>query len=274
MPWWAAALVTAVLVLVLQSVLLMAAGVQASAHGVAFEESLRVVTLDPLNLALAQALACALAVWLGLRWRREGRVRTRLWIEPAPHAVVALGLVAGLAAQFPLTEIENLLREVWPMPVEEQLRIRRMLTPDGAWDGFAIVLALVLVAPVGEELVFRGTLLPGMERRHGTRPALVLSGLLFGAAHLEPGVAITAAVAGLLLGAVAIRTGSVLPAIAMHAGINATPILLPERVVPIPGLNTVSREVYHLSAPLLLSSTTVAAVALVAMVWLTDRDIR
>ncbi|MFW6023697.1 MAG: CPBP family intramembrane glutamic endopeptidase, partial [Myxococcota bacterium] len=274
MPWWGALAIAAVLAVSLQAVLAVAAGVQAVSHGIAFGEGYRLAAFDPLNLALAQAAGCACAVWVGLRWREEGTLRTRLGIAPCPQSVVALALVAGLAVQFPLAEVQNLTREVWPLPVEQQLRMRHLLTPDGPWNALAIVFALVVVAPVGEELVFRGVMLPGLERRYGIPVALVASALLFGVAHPELGMGLTAAIAGLLLGAVALRTGSVLPTIAMHAGINSVPVLLPERLLPVPGLNTVSEEVYHIEPPLLLAATVVAAGALLGLMWLTDDEPR
>jgi uncharacterized protein len=274
MPWWGALLTAITLLGVLQGVLGIAAAVQAASQGTPFAEGLRVATLDPFNLALSQALACAAALAVALRWRREPDLRVPLRIEPVPHAVVALALVAGLAAQFPLTEVQNILQEAWPQPVEDQLRMRRLLTPDGLWNGLAILLAVVVVAPVGEELVFRGAMLTGLERRYGPRSALILTSVLFGLLHATPTApapALTATVAGFLLGAVALHTGSILPAIALHAGVNAVPVLLPEHLIRIPGFNTVSPEVYHLPLPLLLAASVMATFALLGMMWLSDR---
>ena len=49
----------------------------------------------------------------------------------------------------------------------------------------ATVLALVLLAPLGEELLFRGLLLRALARRMRFRWAAVLSGVLFGCSHLD-----------------------------------------------------------------------------------------
>jgi membrane protease YdiL (CAAX protease family) len=275
MPWWGAVLTALVLLVTLQAVLTMAGTVQAVGQGIRFAEGMRLATLDPLNLALAHGLACAAAVVVGLRWRAEPGLRGPLRVVPVPHAVVALAFVAGLAAQIPLAEVQNILDEVWPIPMEHKLRMRQLLTADDLWNGLAILLAVVVVAPVGEELVFRGTMLSGLDRRYGPRRALLLTALLFGLLHASPAAftpAVPATVAGVLLGALVLHTGSVLPAIALHAGVNAVPVLVPEHVMPIEGVNTLAPEVYHVPLPLLLLSGLVTAGALLGVMWLSDRS--
>jgi membrane protease YdiL (CAAX protease family) len=83
--------------------------------------------------------------------------------------------------------------------------------------------------------------------------------------HLAPLAVAYASLAGLVLGVVRMRTGSVLPAIALHGAFNATPVLLPETLVRIEGFNTVGERVYHLPLPLLLGSACVATLCLVTM---------
>ncbi len=53
------------------------------------------------------------------------------------------------------------------------------------WQKIAIALSLVVLAPLGEELVFRTILLRGFVRLMPFMPSAVVSGLLFGAAHIQ-----------------------------------------------------------------------------------------
>ncbi|MFN8122589.1 MAG: type II CAAX endopeptidase family protein [Thermoleophilia bacterium] len=55
----------------------------------------------------------------------------------------------------------------------------------GAWGAVLTVFALVVLAPLGEELVFRVLLLRALVRRMGFWPAAVVSGLIFGSVHLD-----------------------------------------------------------------------------------------
>ncbi|MBT2502221.1 CPBP family intramembrane glutamic endopeptidase [Curtobacterium sp. ISL-83] len=100
------------------------------------------------------------------------------------------------------------------------------------------VLTLVVISAVLEELVFRGVLLQAFERWLGWIPALVITSLLFGAAHLgNPGAtwfgALAIAVeAGFLLGAAFLWKRNLWFTIGLHAGWNALESLLG---VPVSG---------------------------------------
>jgi len=77
----------------------------------------------------------------------------------------------------------------------------------------------VVVAPVAEELIFRGYLLNLWAARWGVWPALIVSSLVFGLFHWER--AVFAAPIGLILGLVYLRYDSLWPGIFLHAAYNA-----------------------------------------------------
>ena len=93
----------------------------------------------------------------------------------------------------------------------------------------AVVLASVVVlAPFGEEVFWRGALLPAMARRMPVPTAVVVQGLLFGAAHFLLGapvaswpLAIPLALVGILAGWIYVRTGSLGATVLVHATFNA-----------------------------------------------------
>lgn len=84
-------------------------------------------------------------------------------------------------------------------------------------------LALVVAAPLGEELVFRGFLLAPRGSRLVALAGLIGSSLVWAIVHLqyEPFGIATIFCTGLLLGAIRIRTGSTTLTILMHALMNA-----------------------------------------------------
>jgi membrane protease YdiL (CAAX protease family) len=249
----------------------LAALAREAAHGMSREDALRAVQLDPIALSAIQAAAFGVALVVGLvLFQRRTPTRVALGLAPLPGAVVVLGVVAGLALQFPLAELANLAHEIVPPSIEEQLLRRRLVTPDDLGSALSIIAAVVVVAPATEELLFRGLLLPALADRYGEGVALGLTSIAFGLVHVDPAAMVYAGVAGVVLGIVALRTGSTLAAIAVHAAVNAVPLLLPERVIRIDGFNTVSVDVYHLPAPLLLGAGAVAAAALAVMARITD----
>ena len=56
----------------------------------------------------------------------------------------------------------------------------------GGLSGGFILLGALILAPVGEELFFRGWIYGAVERRSGSRLAVVVSGLAFAAYHMDP----------------------------------------------------------------------------------------
>ena len=82
--------------------------------------------------------------------------------------------------------------------------------------------AVIVVAPVVEELFFRGLLLGEMQRRWGTAAAVAASSVVFGATHFQPLQFPGLTAAGAVFAIAAVRTRRLGPAIAVHAGFNAT----------------------------------------------------
>lgn len=90
---------------------------------------------------------------------------------------------------------------------------------------FLIVAAIVL-APLTEELIFRGALLPALLRRHSTACALLLLNLLFALLHFNAAAFLPLFVAGICFSLGFLVTGSVVTPIIMHAVFNGEMLLL------------------------------------------------
>jgi membrane protease YdiL (CAAX protease family) len=92
------------------------------------------------------------------------------------------------------------------------------------WELVLWVLALTVLAPLGEELLFRGLMLRGVVRRLRFWPAAVVSSLVFASAHLDAYVlwprAIGIFATGLALAWV-YRTRGYWGSVAAHATVNA-----------------------------------------------------
>ncbi|HAS11261.1 MAG TPA: hypothetical protein DCS55_12215 [Acidimicrobiaceae bacterium] len=148
--------------------------------------------------------------------RYVGAVRTEL------HASDVLGLVVGVATQLVLLPLLYLPFRSWfdeddlSAPAEDLL---------ADFNGILLVLmgvGVVLVAPVVEELFFRGLLLGTLRERWGTLAAVIGSSLFFGATHFQPLQFAGLTAAGLVFAAAVVKTGRLGTAIAVHVGFNAT----------------------------------------------------
>ena len=97
------------------------------------------------------------------------------------------------------------------------------------------VVFLVIVAPITEELFFRGVLQRSLTIRYGPRVGIILSGVLFGLVHGLPWQILPALLLGLLFAWWTERTQSLWPALVGHAANNALSFALtrmnPDRVV-------------------------------------------
>jgi membrane protease YdiL (CAAX protease family) len=92
------------------------------------------------------------------------------------------------------------------------------------WLGIAALLALL--APVCEELAFRGFLLRAFRPAIGTALAVILTGALFGFLHPPMPRPLVLGAVGIGFGFMAVRTGSVWTAVAAHVVNNGLTTLL------------------------------------------------
>jgi membrane protease YdiL (CAAX protease family) len=85
-----------------------------------------------------------------------------------------------------------------------------------------LIFAAVILAPIGEETLFRGVLLPWLRRFFSPDVAVWVSAVLFGIGHLRYGFSLaTIVVYGLVLGWARLHTGNLRASIVLHMIINA-----------------------------------------------------
>jgi membrane protease YdiL (CAAX protease family) len=84
-----------------------------------------------------------------------------------------------------------------------------------------------VVASIAEEAGFRGYMQSAIERQHGPRTAILIVSLVFAAIHFSHGAGSTLPrlpyylVISVIYGVLTWRTGSILPALVIHAGGDA-----------------------------------------------------
>ena len=93
-----------------------------------------------------------------------------------------------------------------------------------------------VIAPLVEEIFFRGFLFQGFRQKYGWMRAVFLSSVIFGAAHLDPVSLIPTFVLGCVLAYVYHRSNSVWPGILFHAAINSFSLCAVYVLSQYPGL--------------------------------------
>ena len=127
--------------------------------------------------------------------------------------LVAIPLNLGIAG--PLIEL---------VPMNDFFRemIREMVLEMASDQGLLMFIALVIAAPILEELIFRGVMLDGLLRIYSPTKAVIVSSLLFGLIHLNPAQFVGGALVGGFMGWVYVHTRSVMATILIHAAFNLT----------------------------------------------------
>lgn len=147
--------------------------------------------------------------------------RPQSWKRALGLAV--LGLVAIYLASLAYTGLLSLLGDF--DPTEEQGLVPDEWDPSRAAPFVAFFLAVTLLAPVVEELTYRG-LGFSLLRPYGVVAAVVGTGLLFGLTHgLLIGLPVLAFF-GIVVGWLRARTDSVYPGMLLHATFNGVALLV------------------------------------------------
>jgi hypothetical protein len=158
--------------------------------------------------------------------------------EPVRAKAVGLGVGAGLGVGFLPGWLAARLTDL--LGVETVLTaLASALATASTSDRALLVGAICIVAPVAEELAFRGFLWHVFARAYGNGVALVASTGLFLVYHLDPVQSPSLLPTALLLGALRWRTGSVWPSVAAHVANNVLAMLMllsldPDRLPAIP----------------------------------------
>jgi membrane protease YdiL (CAAX protease family) len=97
----------------------------------------------------------------------------------------------------------------------------------GSWGNIQLLLFSLIVAPLAEELFFRGLLLQAVWRwLRRAWPAVIISAVAFGFVHGQPQDIVPLCTLGLVLGYLRLRSGSLAACVVCHALFNARTMIL------------------------------------------------
>jgi sodium transport system permease protein len=117
----------------------------------------------------------------------------------------------------------------WLMPPPRELveAMRQLVKPRGGDRPLVVSLFVLAVTPaVCEEALFRGPILQGLRRRFPVPAACLVTGLLFGVLHGDVWRFVPTSLLGTLLSWVTVRSGSIVPAMVLHACNNGVLVAL------------------------------------------------
>ena len=219
-PWRGIDVISAVVIMILARIIAqLAIAGSTTAGGAAAPDMTSQVMAGVLAMLGGAAATAAMLLRRGATWDDLG-----LWpLLPARDLRLAIGSLALVLA--PLLATAALLNRIVPYqhPIIDYLRQHS--------DPLAIavvVFAAIVVAPLAEEFLFRRVLqgwLESLPLPYGPATAIGLSSLAFALAHAGHGLAWVPLLAlGIVLGVLVRQTGSIMPAILLHALFNAVSV--------------------------------------------------
>jgi membrane protease YdiL (CAAX protease family) len=145
--------------------------------------------------------------------------RAYLALDRVRSSVVALGALVGVAGTLLAMAIMALSQRLLPPVWVRTFDVARLFEAPLA-ERIAIAAIATLVAPVCEEIAFRGYLQSTLLSRRRPALAVAAAAVLFAIIHLDPVRFPALVVLGAVFGWLRQRAGSVWPAVAAHAANN------------------------------------------------------
>ena len=153
-----------------------------------------------------------------LRSRKEP-IAERLRIRFVSSDVIISTIYLSFGIIILSDELDRIIQIFLPAP-EYILDLNGLLRPESILGFFLLFIAVVIIAPLGEELLFRGFLQQILEKHwKDVTKAVLVTALFFAMIHMNPYWFVHIYVLGILLGFLAWKTKSVLPPLILH-GIN------------------------------------------------------
>lgn len=158
-------------------------------------------------------------------------VRKGLTVKPEFHLKSYGGiLIISVMIIILFSILFNMLNTILPLPdlLENHINLKNQPI---------FIISAVFIAPVAEEIIFRGIITRDLLNYHSEKGAVVISGLLFGLIHVNPVQVLPATFAGFFLAWLYIRTNNLGLCIFLHFANNAMAIVIlnviPDDVLPM-----------------------------------------
>ena len=149
-------------------------------------------------------------------YRKAGVSLNELFPSKSFNVLILLPLLIFLfAAQILIGEINIHLSEALPPPYWFWELFSKIFESD--FGIYGAILKIVILAPVIEELIFRGVIMHGLMRNYSKFTAVFVSALMFALFHLNPWQFPATFILGLLLGILMLRTRNIYLCIMGHA---------------------------------------------------------
>ena len=149
----------------------------------------------------------------------------RLRLNPVSSNVIFSTIIFSIGLIILSDELDKIIHAFLPAP-EYIVDLNGLLQPETIAGFILLFIAIAVIAPLGEELLFRGFLQQALEKhwKDVTR-AILVTAIFFAMIHMNPYWFIQIYILGIMLGFLAWKTGSVYPSLVLHGLNNAVAMI-------------------------------------------------
>ena len=149
-----------------------------------------------------------------------------LRLKPVSFDTLVNSVLLSISVIILFDALERIINQIVSTP-DYIIDLGKIMQPESTLGFIFLFLAVVIVAPIGEEMVFRGFLQKFLEEywRDVTR-AVLISSLIFAMIHFNPYWTIQIYLLGIILGFLSWKTKSIIPSIILHSLNNGIAFIL------------------------------------------------
>lgn len=150
----------------------------------------------------------------------------RLSLNRTPSILVSISFLLGIALQMPISFIMGLLESAGLAPDMFEQYADSIDALMNNQSTFLLIIAIGIIAPIIEEVIFRGLIFHLLKNNMPVWAALIIQAALFGFAHLNLIQGSYAFALGIIMGLSLVWSKSMYLPIAIHVGMNLMGIAL------------------------------------------------
>lgn len=151
-------------------------------------------------------------------------IKDNLIISEDHKKMVLLIIIFSLGLSIFISEVDNYVTVLFPMSEFMKEIFSKVFGGEISYIG--TIIGVFIVAPITEEILFRGIMLKGLLKRYSTLKSILITSLLFGILHFNIYQFVAAFISGMLLGWLFTKTKSLVLCIIGHAAYNSIGFIL------------------------------------------------
>ena len=179
--------------------------------------------IDNLSIELNILVGCLTVLVLAVLAKAQKDTLTkRASITKYPRQFMFTVIIMGVATSYAIMLIMGLLQKAELLPQSWVDSQNAAYSDVYSASPFMQFLSVGFVAPLVEEILFRGCILGALKKEMHPWAAIVISAVIFGVAHGTPLAMIYATGLGILMGWITVRFNSIVPALYFHMAYNCS----------------------------------------------------